>query len=59
MGRTYEEGKKIRKRDGLKAIVTLLRYRSWRAEKPSLAALTSKSSLAQREMPTLAAGKSQ
>jgi hypothetical protein len=36
-GRTYEEGKKIRKRDGFKAILTLLRYRTWRASAPKLA----------------------
>lgn len=33
-GRTYEEGKKIRKRDGFKAIGTLLRYRLWRGRAP-------------------------
>jgi glycosyltransferase involved in cell wall biosynthesis len=37
IGRTYEEGKKIRKRDGFKAILTLLRYRAWRASAPKLA----------------------
>ena len=36
MGRTYEEGKKIRKSDGLKAIVTLLRYYWWRGAAPKL-----------------------
>lgn len=30
-GRTYEEGKKIRKRDGFKAIWTLIRFRGWRS----------------------------
>lgn len=34
MGRTYEEGKKIKKWDGLKAIVTLMRYRTWRSTVP-------------------------
>lgn len=29
-GRTYEEGKKIKKSDGFKAIATLLRFRTWR-----------------------------
>ena len=33
-GRTYEEGKKIRKSDGLKAIGTLLQYRFWQAATP-------------------------
>lgn len=36
MGRTYEEGKKIRKIDGLKAIVTLLRCLTWRGQAPQL-----------------------
>ena len=36
MGRTYEEGKKIKKSDGLKAIVTLLRCLTWRGEAPKL-----------------------
>ena len=36
MGRTYEEGKKIRKSDGLRAIVTLLRCRRWRGAAPRL-----------------------
>lgn len=36
MGRTYEEGKKIKKIDGLKAVLTLLRYRSWRGTPPQL-----------------------
>ncbi len=36
IGRTYEEGKKIRKRDGLKAIGTLLRCRVWRGALPPL-----------------------
>ena len=36
MGRTYEEGKTIQKIDGLKAVVTLLRYRSWRGAAPRL-----------------------
>lgn len=35
-GRTYEEGKKIRKRDGFKAIFTLLRFRAWRGATPRL-----------------------
>ncbi len=34
-GRTYEEGKKIRKRDGFKAIWTLIRYRGWRSPAPA------------------------
>ena len=38
-GRTYEEGKKIRKRDGFKAIWTLLRFRNWKAPAPSLTPL--------------------
>lgn len=33
-GRTYEEGKKIRKSDGFKALGTLVRYRLWRAAAP-------------------------
>ena len=33
-GRTYEEGKKIRKSDGFKALGTLARYRLWRAAPP-------------------------
>lgn len=37
MGRTYEEGKKIKKIDGLKAIVTLLRCRTWHGRPPKLA----------------------
>lgn len=36
MGRTYEEGKKIHKIDGLKAIVSLLSYRTWRGTAPNL-----------------------
>ncbi len=36
VGRTYEEGKKIRKRDGFKAIVTLITYRTWKGRKPAL-----------------------
>jgi glycosyltransferase involved in cell wall biosynthesis len=36
VGRTYEEGKKIRKIDGLKAIFTLLRYRAWTGVRPEL-----------------------
>jgi glycosyltransferase involved in cell wall biosynthesis len=36
IGRTYEEGKKIRKIDGLKAIGTLLRCRLWRGALPPL-----------------------
>jgi len=36
MGRTYEEGKKIKKIDGLKAIVTLLRCRTWRGQAPEI-----------------------
>lgn len=35
-GRTYEEGKKIRKSDGLKAIWTLLRLVNWRGTAPHL-----------------------
>jgi len=37
MGRTYEEGKKIKKSDGLKAIVTLFVFRTWRGKAPRLA----------------------
>ena len=36
VGRTYEEGKKIRKIDGLKAIFTLLRFRTWSGVRPKL-----------------------
>lgn len=36
VGRTYEEGKKIRKRDGFKAIVTLFAYRAWKGHKPEI-----------------------
>lgn len=36
MGRTYEEGKKIKKLDGFKAIAPLLRYRTWRGTVPQL-----------------------
>jgi hypothetical protein len=36
MGRTYEEGKKIKKSDGIKAIFTLLRYLRWTGEAPKL-----------------------
>jgi len=36
VGRTYEEGKKIRKRDGFKAILTLLHYQRWRGTTPQL-----------------------
>lgn len=36
MGRTYEEGKKIKKIDGVKAIGTLLRCLSWRGTPPQL-----------------------
>jgi glycosyltransferase involved in cell wall biosynthesis len=35
-GRTYEEGKKIRKSDGLKAIWTLLKLMNWRGTPPTL-----------------------
>jgi glycosyltransferase involved in cell wall biosynthesis len=35
-GRTYEEGKKIQKSDGFKAILTLLRFRGWHVPKPIL-----------------------
>jgi glycosyltransferase involved in cell wall biosynthesis len=37
MGRTYEEGKKIKKIDGIKAIGTLLKCLSWRGNAPQLA----------------------
>lgn len=37
MGRTYEEGKKIRPTDGLKAIGTLLKYVRWQGQAPALA----------------------
>ena len=36
MGRTYEEGKKIKSLDGFKAVATLLRYRTWRGKPPVL-----------------------
>ncbi|HEY0604659.1 MAG TPA: glycosyltransferase family 2 protein [Herpetosiphonaceae bacterium] len=36
MGRTYEEGKKIKKSDGLKAIVKLLSCLTWRGTTPKL-----------------------
>jgi glycosyltransferase involved in cell wall biosynthesis len=36
MGRTYEEGKKIKKIDGLLAILTLLALRGWRSPAPEL-----------------------
>lgn len=36
MGRTYEEGKKIKKSDGLKAIMMLLRCLTWRGTAPHL-----------------------
>ena len=36
-GRTYEEGKKIRKIDGFKALLTLLYFRRWRSTAPNLA----------------------
>ena len=39
-GRTYDEGKKIRKSDGLKAIWTLLGCRSWRGRAPQLTPIT-------------------
>ncbi len=41
VGRTYEEGKKIRKRDGFKAIVTLFAYRAWKGHKPELQPIAS------------------
>jgi glycosyltransferase involved in cell wall biosynthesis len=34
MGRTYEEGKKIKSSDGIKAVFSLLRFRSWRGAPP-------------------------
>ncbi len=37
MGRTYEEGKKIRPADGLKAIGTLIKYVRWKGRAPALA----------------------
>jgi glycosyltransferase involved in cell wall biosynthesis len=37
MGRTYEEGKKIKKIDGVKAVGTLLRCLRWRGRAPHLA----------------------
>jgi hypothetical protein len=37
MGRTYEEGKKIKSSDGIKAVFSLLRYRSWNGTPPQLA----------------------
>ncbi|GAC1386521.1 MAG: glycosyltransferase family 2 protein [Herpetosiphon sp.] len=36
-GRTYEEGKKIQKIDGLKALGTLLHYRFWAGSRPEIA----------------------
>lgn len=36
MGRTYEEGKKIRPSDGIKAIATLLRFVRWQGQNPAL-----------------------
>ncbi len=36
MGRTYEEGKKIKKIDGILAIATLLSLRRWKRSQPSL-----------------------
>ncbi len=36
MGRTYEEGKKIKQSDGLKAIVMLLQCLTWRGTAPKL-----------------------
>lgn len=36
MGRTYEEGKKIKKSDGLKAVVMLFRCLTWRGTAPRL-----------------------
>ncbi|MDZ4721453.1 MAG: glycosyltransferase family 2 protein [Roseiflexaceae bacterium] len=36
MGRTYEEGKKIKSSDGIKAVFSLLRYRSWRGTPPTI-----------------------
>lgn len=49
MGRTYEEGKKIKQIDGLKAIATLLRCRSWRGEVPELRSIDSETSRAALE----------
>jgi len=40
MGRTYEEGKKIKKSDGLKAIGTLLKCLSWRGTAPQIKPIT-------------------
>ncbi len=36
LGRTYEEGKKIKKSDGMKAVAALLRYRRWRGARPQI-----------------------
>jgi glycosyltransferase involved in cell wall biosynthesis len=36
MGRTYEEGKKIKSSDGIRAVFTLLRFRTWRGTVPAL-----------------------
>lgn len=36
MGRTYEEGKKIKKIDGLKAIITLFQCLFWKGKRPNL-----------------------
>ena len=36
MGRTYEEGKKIKKSDGIKAVVTLLQCLPWQGRRPNL-----------------------
>ncbi|MDW8226529.1 MAG: glycosyltransferase family 2 protein [Anaerolineales bacterium] len=41
MGRTYEEGKKIRPTDGLKAIGTLLKYARWKGQAPVLTQIAS------------------
>lgn len=40
MGRTYEEGKKIKKIDGVLAIGTLLRLRNWKAPAPQIAPIS-------------------
>lgn len=36
MGRTYEEGKKIKKSDGVKAVFTLLQCLTWQGKRPTL-----------------------
>ncbi len=49
VGRTYEEGKKIRKRDGFKAILTLFTYRTWKGRKPTIQPITDEAAAAALE----------